>query len=119
MKKQNKIQKIKYFIKMFVAIGLVVLFIILVFFVKHTHTFENSNINTWKNLTKEQRVNTLQRIIPDIENQELLIDCINKISTLPESDNMMIQSAASLCYNGIKINTVNEDSEPQQSEAKK
>ncbi len=109
MTKKNKIQKIKNFIKVSVASILMISFIVLTFFVKHTHTFENSNMKKWAALTDTQRISTIVRIIPDFTPDDLFMACMNKISALPESGNMMIQSAAALCYNGIKLNTVPEE----------
>jgi len=111
MTKKTKIQKIKNFIKILVASSLVVSFIILTFFVKHTHTFENANMNKWLSLTDNQRLITVQRIIPNFESDDLFMMCMNKIAGLPESSNMLIQSAISLCYNGIKLH-----SEPSENE---
>ena len=109
MTKKTKIQHIKTFIKIFVASGLVVSFIILTFFVKHTHTFENFNMKKWTTLTYSQRVSTVHRVISDFTPNDLFMACMDKIATLPESDNMLIQSAVSLCYNGIKLNNVAAD----------
>ena len=113
--KKTKFQKIKRFIKISVASGLLVLFVFLGFFVKHKHSFENSNMGKWVSLSDSQRIETLQKIIPNIENQDLLLACMNKIATLPESSNMIIQSAASLCHNGIKLSSASAP-ESQQSE---
>lgn len=113
--KKTKFQKIKRIIKIGVASGLLLLFIFLGFFVKHKRSFENSNMSKWATLSDTQRIETLQKIIPIIEDQDLLLACMNKIATLPESSNMIIQSAASLCHNGIKLNSVS-DTESQQSE---
>ena len=106
MSKKNKIQKIKNFIKISVASGLMILFIALTFFVKHSHSFENSNMKKWGSLTDAQRLTTVRRIVPDFEYDDLFMACMNKIADLPESNNMIIQSAVSLCYNGIKLNSV-------------
>lgn len=113
--KKTKFQQIKNVIKISVASGLLVLFIVLGFFVKHKRSFENSNMSKWATLSDTQRVEILQKIIPIIENQDLLLACMNKIATLPESSNMIIQSAASLCHNGIKLNSASAP-ESQQSE---
>ena len=104
MAQKTKIQKIKNFIKISVASMLVISFIVLTFFVKHKHTFENPNMNRWFSLDDAQRLTTVQRIIPDFQNNDLFMLCMNKIATLPDSGNMMIQSAVALCYNGIKLN---------------
>lgn len=109
MTKKTRIQKIKNFIKISVASMLVISFIVLTFFVKHKHTFENSNMNKWISLNDMQRITTVQRIIPGFQNDDLFMACMNKIATLPDSDNMMIQSAVALCYNGIKLNEVEQE----------
>jgi len=120
--KKTKFQKIKKFIKISVASGLIILFIFLGFFIKHKRSFENSNMGKWIALTDLQRIETLQKIIPNIEDQDLLLACMNKIATLPESSNMIIQSAASLCHAGIKLNsastTKESESETEQQSAK-
>ena len=111
MKKRTKIQSIKLFIKVSIATFLLILFIALGFFVKHTRTFENSNMKKWSTLTEVQRTDTLHRIIPHIDNMDLMMLCMNKIADLPDSSEMIIQSAASLCYNGIKLNEIPKDEE--------
>ena len=111
MKKKNKLQTVKNFIKLLVASGLVVLFIVLGFFVKTTHTFENSNMNRWATLTDSQKTDTLHKVVPSIENEDLLMACMNKISTLNDSGNMIVQSAISLCHNGIKLNEAPKEDE--------
>ena len=106
MPKKTRIQKIKNFIKILVASVLVIMFIVLTFFIKHNHSFENSNMKKWDSLTDIQRMTTIQQVIPDFEQDDLFIACMNKIAKLPESNNMIIQSAISLCYNGIKLNDI-------------
>ena len=104
----GKIQTFKRFVKISVAVCVLILLIVLGFFVKHIHTFENSNMKKWLSLSEQQRILTLKRVIPNVdtlENRDLLIQCITKIAELPDSQTMDIRDAASLCYNGIKINS--------------
>ena len=108
MTKNTKLQKIKLFIKLSIVVFVFILFIILMFFVKPIRTFENSNMKRWIGLSEQEKITTLQHIIPNAENQELLISCIDKISSLSDSEDMIIRDAAVLCYNGIKLNTKNE-----------
>lgn len=108
MTQKTKIQQIKLFIKISIIVCVLFVFIVLGFFVKPTRTFENSNMKKWSGLSEQEKITTLQHIIPNAENQELLINCVNKISELPDSDNMIVRDAAALCYNGIKLNSENE-----------
>jgi len=105
--KTNKIIKIKNFIKIIVASILCVLLVFLTFFVKHNDNIsENSIVNKWVDLSDIQRVKILQHIVPEMNDNDLLIDCVNKIASLPDSENMIIRTAVSLCYNGIILNSV-------------
>jgi len=108
MTKKTKIQQIKLFIKISIIVCVLFVFIVLGFFVKPTRTFENSNMKKWYGLSEQEKITTLQHIIPNAENQELLINCVNKISELPDSDNMIVRDAVALCYNGIKLNSEND-----------
>lgn len=108
MTQKTKIQQIKLFIKTFIIICVLFAFVVLGFFVKPTRTFENSKMKKWLTLSEQEKITTLQHIIPNAENQELLIKCITKIAMLPDSDDMIVRDAAALCYNGIKTSTNNE-----------
>lgn len=108
MVKKTKIQKLKRVVKISVATCVLILLIVLGFFVKYNYTFENSNMKKWLSLSESQQIQTVNRIIPEFKNldvQELLIQCITKIAMLPDSENMDIRDATSICYNGIKINS--------------
>lgn len=109
MTKKTRFQKIKLFLKISIVVCILFAFVVLGFFVKPTRTFENSNMKKWAGLSEQEKITTLQHIIPNAENQELLINCVNKISALPDSDNMIVRNAAALCYNGMKINKQNEE----------
>lgn len=104
MTTKTKIQQIKLFIKISIVFCVVFIFVVLGFFVKPIRTFDTANMKKWDNLSEQEKITTLQHIIPNADDQELLILCIDKISELPDSDNMIIRDAAVLCYNGIKMN---------------
>jgi hypothetical protein len=105
MPKKTKIQHVKTFIKVSIITSVLVAFIVLGFFVRPNHSFENANMKKWSKLTPEQQIETVERIIKTSENQELLINCITKISELPDAEDMQIRDAIALCYNGILLNT--------------
>lgn len=104
MSKKSKIRLIKRIIKVFIAVVILVLLILLGFFVKHTRTFEDANMKKWLELSASQQTQTVKRIIPQFDGDTLLVQCITKIAELPDSEKMNIRDAAVLCYNGIKIN---------------
>lgn len=109
MPKETKIRLIKRILKVTIASCVLLLLVILGFFVNHTYTFENSNMQKWLTLSNEQQIQTVKRIVPNLEDNTLLIQCVSKIAGLPDSEKMDIRDAVALCYNGIKINTIDEE----------
>lgn len=104
MPKRTKIQQIKLFIKISIVVCVLGIFLVLGFFVKPIRTFEKSPMKKWLTLSEQEQITTVQNIVPNAENQDLLIQCITKIANLPDSNKMIIHDAAVLCYNGIKLN---------------
>ena len=102
MAAKTKIQIIKRCAKITIAIGVLAILVFLGFFVKYNYTFENADMTKWLKMSESQRISTLNRVVPNYENQELLIQCVTKIAQLPDSDKMDIRDAIALCYNGIK-----------------
>ena len=109
MTQKTKIQQIKLVIKISIVVFILGIFIGLVFFVQPIRTFEKSHMKKWLSLSEQERITTVQRIIPNADQQDLLIECITKIAELPDSDKMIIHDAAVLCYNGIKLNSQSDE----------
>ena len=109
MTKKTKIQKVKLFIKASIIIGVLFVFVVLGIFVRPVHTFENANMKKWDSLSEEQRVYTIERVVKNISDKDLLMKCVDKIASLPNSNEMLIRDAVVICYNGIQINTSNDE----------
>ncbi len=105
MTQQTKIQQIKLFIKISIIVCVLGIFVVLGFFVQPIKTFEKSHMKKWLTLSEQEKITTIQRIVPNAEQQDLLINCVTKIAELPDSNKMIIHDAAVLCYNGIKLNS--------------
>lgn len=109
MKKQTKFQQIKLFVKILIVVLVLSIFVILGLFVKPMQTFENAHMKKWLLLSEQERITTIQRIVPNADNQDLLINCVTKIAELPNSNEMVVHDAIVLCYNGIKLNLENNE----------
>ena len=104
MTQNTKIQKIKLFIKASIIIGVLSVFIILGIFVRPSSTFENARMKKWLVLDEQQHISTIQRVIKNTDNQELLLKCVDKIAQLPDANEMLIRDAIVICHNGIQMN---------------
>ena len=111
MTQNTKIQTIKLFIKASIIVAVLFVFIVFGIFIRPNHTFENSRVKKWSFLDEQQRVSTLNRVIKNADNQELLFQCVDKIASLPDSNEMLIRDAIAICYSGIQMNAQNTDSD--------
>ena len=119
MTQRTKIQQIKRIIKILIVLIVCCIFVVFGFFVKPIRTFENSNMKRWGTLAEQDRIMTIQRVVPNAESQDLLLECITKISALPNSNEMLIRDATVLCYNGIKFNKAIAEETSKNDEADK
>ena len=110
MTKNTKIQKIKLFIKTSIIVAVLTVFVVLGLFVRPVPTFENASMKKWLVLDDQQRILTLNRVVKNADNQDLLFKCVDKIAQLPDSNEMLIRDAIALCYNGIEMNAQTTDS---------
>lgn len=111
MTKKKRLQQIKLLIKASIIIGVLFVFIVLGLFVRPNRTFENANMKKWVSLDDAQRIETINRIVKDNPNQDLLIQCVNKIASLENSNEMAIKDAIVICDAGIKANLEIDDKE--------
>ncbi len=85
----------------FVGLG-VLLMAIFVFFTlpRKDAALESAYLKDWRSATVERRINNL----------ELLVACVDKMATLPDSADMPVRDAMELCFVGIQLkNTVYEE----------
>lgn len=112
MTKHTKIQKLKLFIKASIIIGVLFVFVVCGILLHPAHTFENANMKKWLSLDETQRTSTIERVIKDSVDTELMIKCVSKIATFENSNEMAIKDAIVICDAGIKANIEkNEDKE--------
>lgn len=109
MPKYSKIQQIKLVIKASIILGVLIIFVVLGIFVRPVTSFENSYMKKWLSLDEAQRVITIQRVVKNTSDQELLMKCVDKIASLPDSNEMLIRDAIVICHNGIQMNAENNE----------
>ena len=108
MTQNTKIQQIKLFIKASIIVAVLFIFVVLGIFVRPAATFENAHMKKWLVLDEQQRISTLNRVVKNADNQELLLQCVGKIANIPESNEMLIRDAITLCYGGIQMSAQND-----------
>ncbi len=94
---------IKKYLKFFIGIAVLLLVIIVFFFAQHSGDLEGSNLKKWRSASLESRSAAVKILIASDDNNELLVQCVDKIASLPESGEMAVRDAVSLCYTGVQL----------------
>ena len=94
-----------------VGIG-VLLLAIFVFFTlpRQDAALESAYLKDWRGATVERRVAAAKVLTASENNLELLVACVDKMATLPDSTDMPVRDAMELCFVGMQLkNTVYEE----------
>lgn len=89
-------------------IGIAVLVIVLVFFIqsRRTNSLESGQLADWRKATTTDKSATIKILVATDEHNELMVQCVDKMATLPGSDTIYVRDAAELCFIGIKLREV-------------
>ncbi len=94
---------IKKYFKIFIGAGVLVLALVVFFFAQRSGTLETGTLKDWRAASVERRVSAAQILTGADKNIDLLVACVDKMATLPDSGEMAIRDAASLCHTGIQL----------------
>lgn len=88
-----------------ILIGIAALLLVFVVFVlsQRTGELETGTLKNWVAAPLERRIAAAKILIGTDANSELVAQCVDKIAAIPESGDMAIKDAASLCYTGIQL----------------
>lgn len=103
MEGEDKMNFTKKYFKIFIGIAVLMLVIIVFFFAQRSSTLETGALKDWRAAAIDRRVAAAQIMTGEADNIELLVSCIDKMATLPDSSEMAVRDAASLCHTGIKL----------------
>jgi hypothetical protein len=94
---------LKKYIKLFIGIAAIILFAVVFFFLNKAADLESGGMKHWKTASVERRAAAVSILTGTDENSELMVRCLDKIATLPDSADMSVRDAASLCMMGVRL----------------
>ena len=88
-----------------ILIGAAVLIVALFIFTASLRTKDLSggSLKNWLSANNEERIATVRTLIGSDENIDIVVACVSKIATLPDSGEMTIADAARLCNMGMQL----------------
>ena len=94
---------VKKYFKLFIGVCVLIMVVLVFFFAKRGESLEIGTLKDWRSASIDRRVASVQILTASEENNDILVACIDKISTLPDSSEMAVRDAISLCQTGLKL----------------
>ncbi len=88
------------------VIGIAVLILVIAgFFLIQTKTttLENADLKKWTESSIEAKLSTVQILTENSQDSELIMKCVDKMSTFNDSGEFAVRDAIKLCNMGIKL----------------
>ena len=98
---------IKKYLKFIIGIAVLIMAVVVFLLLMQTSDLENGNMKKWRSADLDNRMAAAQILSASDENLELLVKCVDKIASLPESGEMAVRDAMSLCYTGMQLKANN------------
>ena len=90
--------------KLIIGISVLVLVVVLFFVTQYkSSSLENGNLKKWTESSIERKASTVQILTESAENTELIVQCVDKMSTFNDSEGFAVKDAVKLCNMGIQL----------------
>ncbi len=99
----KSIKPLKTFLKIFLGVGVLVLVVVVFSVAMRSSDLENGTLKDWRAAPTDRRVAAAQMITASDSNLDVLVACVDKIASLPDSGEMAIRDALSLCDTGLQL----------------
>ncbi len=94
---------VKKYFKIFIGVAVLIMVLVVFFFAQRSGTLETGVLKDWRAAALDRRVAAAQILTGADKNVDLLVACVDKMATLPESGEMAVRDAMSLCHTGVKL----------------
>ena len=92
----------KYF-KIFIGAGVLVLALFVFTMSLRSKDLSTGTLKGWLSANNDERVSTVQTLIGGDKNIDIIVACVSKMATLPDSGEMTIADATRLCNLGMQL----------------
>ena len=101
--KEDEMKFVKNYLKLFIGIAVLILFVVVLFFAFQAKDLENGNMSDWIAASIERRTAAVKILTGTEEHTELMVQCLDKVANLPDATEMDIRDATALCFIGIQL----------------
>ena len=94
---------VKKYFKFFIGVCVLILALVVFFFAQRSGTLETGVLKDWRSAAMDRRIAAAQILVGSDKNVTTLVACVDKMSTLPDSGEMAVRDAMSLCHTGMQL----------------
>ncbi|MBP5363973.1 MAG: hypothetical protein J6Y49_01325 [Alphaproteobacteria bacterium] len=92
----------KFVLKFLLGIAVLLAVFFIFFHTQRSNDLSVGNLKNWASASADQRIATARVVTAsDDANIDLIVACVSKMATLPDSHEMIVRDAISLCHTGI------------------
>lgn len=91
----------KFVLKFLLGIAVLLAVFLVFFYTQRSNDLSTGTLKNWASASNDQRVAAAKVAVAGDSDIDLIVACVNKMSTLPDSHEMIVRDAISLCYTGI------------------
>ena len=104
----QSIEKIGVFLrknfKLIIGIAVLVLVVAIFFMTQYKSiSLENGNLQKWSESAVERKIAAVQFLAEGTQNTDLIVSCVDKMSTFEDSAEFTVRDAVKLCNMGIQL----------------
>lgn len=68
-----------------------------------TTALESGTLKDWRAASVERRMSAIKILRANDDNIDILVRCVDKMATLPDSGDMSVRDATELCFMGMQL----------------
>lgn len=92
----------KFILKFLLGIAVLLIAFFVFFRTQRSNDLSVGNLKNWIAASTDQRIATTRMVVAsDDTDIDLIVACVSKMATLPDSHEMVVRDAISLCHTGI------------------
>lgn len=90
--------------KLIIGIAVLILVIALFFLAQYkSESLENGDLKKWTESAVERKISAVQFLTQDSKHTDLIVQCVDKMSTFNDSAEFAVRDAVKLCNMGIQL----------------
>ncbi|MBP3316070.1 MAG: hypothetical protein J6L70_00500 [Alphaproteobacteria bacterium] len=94
---------VKKYFKILIGGGVLIMALFVFTMSLRSHDLSGGTLKNWLSANNDERVSTVRALVGGDENTDIIVACVSKMATLPDSGEMTISDAARLCNLGMQL----------------